>query len=830
MSVEAVDARRPPGNTPRYQPLVIVLTATATGILADRFWPLSLAAWWGIAASGLVVWLALWRCGRTAIAAATLLLTVGTAAAAWHHCCWYLFAEDDLGHFTRAARQPVCIDLVALKTPRQIASPAPNPMRVMQNGDQVRLDVELLGIRDGACWRSASGRSRMVVEGLLPDVRAGDRLRVFAQLAMPSPPMNPGEFDAASHLRGSRARCQLRADFAESVSLLETGSAWSPRRLLEQIRMHGNRLFGQYLSERHAALASAVLLGIREQIDPESTEAFMETGTVHLLVIAGLHLGILAGAVLLVLRRMPVPRGGALLGTALFTLLYMLLVDAEPPVVRATVLVVTSCGAVYFGRRRPGFNVLAAAGLIVLAFNPADLFRTGAQLSFLCVAGLMLLAPFWMHTSHEHDPIERLLAENRSWPARWSRALGRTCWRLTLVSAAIWLTTLPLVMARFHLFTPVTVLINTMVLLPMNLALISGLGLLVLGTLCPPAAPLCSVACNGSLAVLDWMVGLGQRCPGGHFWVPGPADWWLVGFYGGLGLLTAFPRIRPPRRWCVALLAGWIAVGFVAGWPWSHPHRLQCTFLSVGHGEAIVLELPSGQTLLYDVGQFSAPQGATRAVSGFLWSRGITHLDAVVLSHGDVDHYNGLPGLLDRFSVGAIYVTPVMRENRNRAMRALWEAIEHSGVPIRETSAGERLAAGPDCTLEVLHPPRRGVLGRDNANSLVLSVEYLGHRILLTGDIEPPGLNDLLAETPTHCDVLLVPHHGSMTSSPRELAAWSTPGWAILSATHRWDLRPVTSIYERVGSRVLHTADTGAITVLFDAGGVKVEGIREGRD
>ncbi len=172
------------------------------------------------------------------------------------------------------------------------------------------------------------------------------------------------------------------------------------------------------------------------------------------------------------------------------------------------------------------------------------------------------------------------------------------------------------------------------------------------------------------LGLVEALVGLAQRLPGGHFWVPGPADWWLVGFYGGLAALAAFPRLRPPRRWCLALLAAWVTIGFAAGDGRDVDRGgLHCTFLAVGHGGAEVLELPSGQTMLYDAGEFGAPAAATRTIAGFLWSRGITHLDAVVLSHADVDHYNGLPGVLERFSVGAIYVTPQMFEKHNPAIR-----------------------------------------------------------------------------------------------------------------------------------------------------------------
>ena len=232
----------------------------------------------------------------------------------------------------------------------------------------------------------------------------------------------------------------------------------------------------------------------------------------------------------------------------------------------------------------------------------------------------------------------------------------------------------------------------------------SGFALLVVGTVLPPLAWLPALFCNVSFLLIEWLVRLGQRTPAGHFWVPGPEDWWLAAFYGGLGLLATLPRLRPPRRWCLALVAGWMAVGFGAAWLRVDHHRLNCTLLAVGHGEAIVLELPSGQTVLYDAGQFGAPVERHAHRERLPLVARHPHVDAVVLSHGDVDHYNALPGLLERFSIGAIYVTPVMFENQNAAVLALREAIDRAGVPVREISAGDRLAGGPGCSLEV-HPP-----------------------------------------------------------------------------------------------------------------------------
>jgi competence protein ComEC len=817
----------------RHQPLVIVLAAVATGIVADRFCGVPLGLWWFVAIAGAIAWFVGRWGGRDRTAAAVLLLAVMATAAAWHHCRWRLFADDDLGHFTRDADEPTCIEVIALQVPRSVAQPAQDPMRAMPIGDMVRLDVAPVAIRDAARWRPVSGRARLSVSAKLCGVQAGDRLQIFGQLSKPAPASNPGEFDYADYLRGQRIGSQIHAQHAECVTPVAAGRSWSILRLLEQLRAHSGRLLAEHLDPRRAALASAVLLGQRELLDPEVTETFMETGSIHLVVIAGLHVGILVSALLFVLRRLAMPRGVRLATVAAFVVLYALMVDAHPPVVRATILVVVSCWSLYLGRSALGFNTLAAAALVVLALNPVDLFNVGAQLSFLCVAALVWFAPWWSDREKQRSHLDRLIAENQAWLAWMLSWLLQRLRVLAIVGAVIWLASVPLVMARFHIFAPAALVINMVIWPPVEFALLSGWATVALGTLAWPLGSICGGAANLAFWLLEGMVIGVKHFPCSHFYVPGPPDWWLVGFYGGLAAMAAFPRLRPPRRWCFGMLAGWVAVGFGASL-WQHASfrssgRVDCTFLAMNHGCAVLLELPSGQTMLYDAGRMGAPVAASRSIASTLWSRGITHIDAVVLSHSDVDHYNAIPNLLERFSVGVVYVSPVMFERNSRATESLKAAIAAAGVPVREIRAGDELRGGPECRIEVLHPPRHGILGTDNANSVVLAVQCGRHRIVLPGDLEGRGMEELLAEQPMPCDVLLVPHHGSQQSNPPGLAAWCTPRWVVISGSRRWDTQPIRAAYQAVGSQVIETIDSGAVRASIGPTGVRLEGFCGGR-
>ena len=220
-------------------------------------------------------------------------------------------------------------------------------------------------------------------------------------------------------------------------------------------------------------------------------------------------------------------------------------------------------------------------------------------------------------------------------------------------------------------------------------------------------------------------------------------------------------------------------------------------------------------------------------MSSVLWSRGITHLDAIVISHADSDHFNAVPELLDRFSIGTIYVSPMMFETPQPAVEELRAAIERAGVPLRLIHAGDRLASSPGVLLEVLHPPRKGVIGSDNANSIVLMLEYAGRRVLLTGDLEPPGLEDVLAEEPLDCDAVLAPHHGSRRSDPTGFALWSTPEHVVISgarnAEDEADIESVKDSYRARGAEVYHTAEDGCVRIELSASGVSVATFRPHR-
>jgi competence protein ComEC len=244
--------------------------------------------------------------------------------------------------------------------------------------------------------------------------------------------------------------------------------------------------------------------------------------------------------------------------------------------------------------------------------------------------------------------------------------------------------------------------------------------------------------------------------------------------------------------------------------------------LDVGHGLAAVLHLPNGNTLLYDAGLLGNPRYGGQIVSEYLWSRGVRRIDALVLSHADVDHYNVVPFLHERFAIRMVFLAPSFLDFRQRSVQALMEALDRRDVPIRFCWREDRLKGG-GVDLRVLHPPAQSAAGSDNAASLVLLVSYGEGRLLLTGDLEGSGVAELLAMPAPRVDVLLLPHHGSPAANPPELFAWADPRIVVVSQRRSQVRSLELAAQRRQGIEALSTAEGGAIAVTLerDAAGAR---------
>ena len=831
MPADLPNARLPPTSR---RPLLPIAVASVVGIVVDRwggnfFVEHGLYLWWLAAAGCLALCMLLHRRNaKQRITSSLLLLAVVCLAGSWHHLRWHYFEHDHLARFTTEVSQPVCLQAVALDRLKWSPAPAQNPLRAIPVGSRSEIAVRVTRVRDGQQWREVSGICKLRVNGDLHDIMAGDELQVFAKMGRITPAMNPGEYDWSLAKRGAGRYCDLYCSAPACVSVTKAANGWNVFRWLHLVGQRFEQRLGHYIRPAQRGLAQAILLGARERLQQADRAAFLQTGTIHLLVVSGMHVGLLALAIWTIVSSGFLSRRTGLVLTACLVVGYALVVGGRPPVMRASVLVVLTLLSYGIGRRVSSVNLLSAAALVVLAYNPCELFRAGTQLSFVCVAVLTAYSNLFQY-GKTVDPLTRLIRDTQPRYRKAVRWVLANLAHTAAASLAIWLVVAPLVAYHFHITAPISVFITPLLWPLVAIALISGLAICFVGWLLPPLAWLLGEICSCCLWGTESIVEAAQHLGFGSFYLPGPACWWVLVFYTGLLLAAIVFWSRVHWTWHLSLAAVWVAVGLVAAGGKTPDDKLRCTFLAVGHGTCVVLELPGGETILYDAGSLGSPDPATQTIAAFLWSRGITNLDAIVLSHADVDHYNAMPGLLQRFAVGSVYVSPVMFDpwlpgDHLDAPNSLKQTLDDAGVPLREIWMNDHLrTASRDVSIEVLHPPRDGVPGEDNANSLLLAIHYAGRSILLPGDLESPGIETVIAERPQPFDILLAPHHGSRHSDPPGFAAWCTPKWVIVSGPRTSPEQQVTTAsYEQVGAQVLHTANVGAVEFSFDEQGLEV--------
>ncbi|MFO0807660.1 MAG: ComEC/Rec2 family competence protein [Gemmataceae bacterium] len=796
--------------SPWHAPLVPVALAVTAGILIDRAFHPAVGTAFAALGIGLVGWAAGFR--RSTVAGLPFLMLALAAVGALHHRQYRTgFAADDLGRVATEEPQLVRLRGRLADEPDRPNPPTADALRSVPHATPTHAPFEATALFTHDDWRPASGLLRLAVAGPLDGLHAGDELEVVGWLSLPPEPSNPGEWDAADHWLDRRVTAVLSVrKTADAVVRLAPGG-WSFGAMLSSVRGWGRRTLDTALPPEQAGVAAALLLGDGSAMTPDDWDRYVRTGVLHALAISGQHLVVLAAFLGLLLRLTGVrPRRTAIV-VALVLVAYALMTGGRPPAMRAAVQVAVVCGGLVLRRPVMPANALALAWLVVLLLQPTDVADAGCQMSFLCVVVLTWGTARWF-APREPDPLDALIEESRPAWLRLVRKFGHALAVSYGITLALGLVILPLAAARYHLVSFAGLVIGPPVVLCTSVALVAGFLLLATAAVMPPLVPPFAWATTWAVRACEWCVNLGDRLPHSHAYVGDVPVWWLAIAYPALIAGLMLPSWRDRWRWLALGGLAWIVVGLAATLHRPASDELRLTFLAVGHGGCTVIETPDGRVLLYDAGALGGPDLTRRVVAPFLWSRGVRSVDEVFVSHADLDHFNGLPALFERFPVGRVTLTPTFADKTTPGVKVMLVALKRRRIPVRLAAAGDVLTAG-DVALAVLHPPPAGPPGPENVRSLVLEVAHAGHTILLTGDLEGAGLARVTGLPPRRIDVMMVPHHGSKAADPAALCAWCRPLVAVAcQGPPTWPTK-VPEEYESRGVRYLGTWPHGAVTL-----------------
>lgn len=689
-----------------------------------------------------------------------------------------------------------------------------HPLRsAAERGAEVVVRVELTGRPrplEGESYGARPAAQRAVAQARVLSVESAERTRSSGGRVLLLVPTAEWE----DLIAGQQLLVTARAAPPESGELLaavlqtfeppeEVTSAPGWQRTAEDLREGLRRASADVLSPAAAGLLPGLVVGDTRGLPQEVEQDFTDAGMTHLTAVSGANLAIVCGAIYALLHLLGAPPSLRVTGSAAALLGFVVLAGPEPSVLRAAVMSAVTLLAVVLGRERSALPALAAAVIGLLLVLPDMATTAGFALSVAATAGLVVVAPVWAQA-----------LRRRGVPVGVAEAVA--------VSSAAQVVTAPLVAGMFGEVSMIAVVANLLAGPLVAPATVLG----VLSTVTAPLAGWFARACAWLAGPeLEWVLLVADRAAR----VPGAVVDWPAGGPGGLlfaaATLVALFVLRRKRNRLLALVAVVVCVLVLVpvrtalpGWPGREWSAIVC---DVGQGDGLVLATGrDDEAVVVDTGPDPGRQ------ADCLRGLGIRRVPLLVLTHLHADHVSGLGAVLAHHPVGAVAVGPLREPDW--AMREITRLAREHGVPVIQLETGQHVD-WPRLRLDVLAPEADAAeLDAEDANdaSVVLRARTPAGRILLTGDVEIPAQQRLMAsDADLRAEVLKIPHHGSRYSSPEFLRAVS-PRVAIASVGAGNDYgHPSPLVLDALrgaGTRVLRTDQDGDIAVLPGAQGPRV--------
>ena len=752
---------------------------------------------------------------------------------------------------------------------------------------QAKGDV-LCNVKTGAgqTERNVSGGQGTTSQDGLPSI--GSRVRISGSFLLYTEATNIGQFDARNYYAARKIYGQVKKAaivYTEPPNIIGRG-----KECLWQLRRHLAETFLEVYGEENGALLAAMLLGERTFLSEETQSLYKAAGALHVIAVSGLHISLLGLGLYRLLRRIFASQAPAAVISVLCMAAYVFLVGNPPSAVRAFIMFAMGLLAEYWKRTLDPPTALSLSAAIILMGNSFYIGQSSFLLSFLAILAISVFQPALKEClaliNPYHFPLFRLLGSRQTWRLHLldSRKSWRLCllgsrktWRLCLLgsrqtwrlrhldpqkvpgvchellkkvgngllsSFSVWIVTLPVQLFFFSEVSLFGIFFNLLIIPLMGVILLLGIAGLFLKEISHLFAfltgsaftdleitviSICRYAEGIFFAIIKAGGSLADRLSF-TMWTPGKPVYgkMLLAFcllllFCLLGNLSENGRTFPEKFWKyrLGILLGVILL--LAGYP---AHNLQITFLDVGQGDGICMELPDGRVYLMDGGSSDVSKVGNYRLVPFLKAKGIRKIDAVFLSHGDTDHINGIAELLEekQISIDCVCLPAGAEQEEFAEIKDLARA---RNISVRTIQAGD-FWENNGTKFWCLNPA--DVTESGNAASVVLYMEYQNFSMLLTGDLEGEGEKSVAAllrsNAITGISVLKVAHHGSKNSTKEEFLRQCSPTVAVISCGERNTYgHPHKETLERLndmGTAVYRTDCSGAIQITVTGSRMKV--------
>lgn len=656
----------------------------------------------------------------------------------------------------------------------------------------------------------------------------GDELLLDGMLSKPHSLRNPGLFNYANYLAIKEIYSYIRVKDSRLVKIIGHGRTNWLMASSYKIRDRLNDILDKRFKMPYGGFLKSIITGERMGLGEEIEDDFIKTGTVHVIAISGLQVGLIAGIVLAIFGLLRIPKRINLVLTLIMLLFYSLMTGANPPIMRAVIMFFIFVAGYLINRDADILNSLSLAALIILLWNPKELFDPSFQLSFISIAGTILLCPV----------IDTFLGIPDAFKMPVGSKVRLYFLKSISVSIAAWLASWPLVAAYFNIVSPVSVVAN-LIVIPALFALSAASFLFFAANfLSPFLGGMVSGIVSRIEQILFAINHVLAQLPLAYFRMKAPGKIFLVIYYFFLLWLFIFPdpllfkRLKIYKKHAVIIFL--VALNIFA---YSEIYsifrkNLAITFLDVGQGDSAFIELPGRGNILIDGGSGGEDEKfdiGKSVVAPYLWNRGVRVIDAVIATHFHEDHIGGIIYVLENFKVGCVIdngALSVGNKIHDRYMRLIKEKrIRHLTV-----GEGDTIEIFRGIKLSVLNPPKGEGLADSNEDSLSIKLTYKNFSCLFCGDMKSNSLDRLLSYGKfLESDVIKIPHHGGSPGnkiSSRKFFERVSPKISIISVgmvnSYNMPSPEVLNIITSLNSICYSTKDYGAIQIFADSNGYEI--------
>ena len=631
----------------------------------------------------------------------------------------------------------------------------------------------------------------------------GNQIKVCGKVSFYEEARNPGNFDQKFYYQKQGIHGKVRSDDIQITDYKRN----KLKDRLEKFRMNWQKMLQREMGERDGSALAAILLGEKSGMDQEMKELYQVNGIGHILAISGLHLSFAGLGVYRIARRMTGSyKAGGITGGILLCL-YVMMIGMTVSVIRAWVMFVFRIGADITGRHYDMPTALAASAVLTVGIHPLYLYDGGFWLSFGAVFAVCTVIP---------------VLENEMRCKSLCAGLG--------INVLLW----PVILYNFFEIPVYSILLNLIILPLMSVVLTCGM----IGSFIKMAGWIPGKwilwICRCILWVYDKCCVFTIKLPMAR-WVAGRPDKRRIFIYY-LVLMTVILILkfkRNGKKYIISITLYTVGFLILISGPWIRTGA-EVTMLDVGQGDCICVEGPEHKTYLIDGGSSDIKNVGKYRIEPFLKYRGIGSIDYVFVSHGDIDHMNGIEEMLKRQQVGIKIRNLVVTGEayRDEKLEELISVAEDNGTTVWEMENGTQIREGK-LRFTCLGPKEKN-MNPGNEASMILHLEYEGFDMLFTGDVEKEGEESLtdtlsyLQEKKISWEVLKTAHHGSKNSTTEAFLENVKPRYAWISAgrKNRYG-HPHKDTLERLensGAKIYSTQENGAFGITVNKKSMRIHG------